>query len=154
MSTNSYFYAVRRYPDNQNFSYHISWINANPFCNLRGRQGIGSLFECHDIFAKSHVEKNFGLISITTWVPCCALCNIILAIGWSSVPRYFIFIFSPYGTVFFGSSNIVMIPLPLTPLYGKFSSSMEKYTSGLAFIFSTFFAALGVIINSFTLFLS
>lgn len=88
----------------------------------------------HHILAKSQVEKNFGLTSITTWFPCCALCNIILTIGWSSVPRYFIPIFSPCGTVFFGSSNIVTVPLPLTPLYGKFSSSIEKYTSGYAYI--------------------
>lgn len=44
---------------------------------------------------------------------------------------YFLSMWNRLG---FGSSIIVTVPLPLTPLYGKFSSSIEKYTSGYAYI--------------------
>ena len=40
-----------------------------------------SVIELYFILAKSHVEKNLGLISRTTWFPFFALSNIILEMG-------------------------------------------------------------------------
>ena len=51
-------------------------------------------------FPKSHAEKNFGVISITTSVPFLVFSIIILARGCSIVPRYFMFIFSTIGKFF------------------------------------------------------
>src|SRR3712207_3187883 len=95
-----------------------------------GRGGIclycGNCYGGHCLLPKSHVEKNFGLISTSTPSPFFERSAISFAAGWSSVPRYFILIFSACGIILFGSSTIVALPLPLTPLYGGFSSSIEK----------------------------
>src|SRR5215210_5963954 len=78
------------------------------------------------LLPKSHVEKNFGLISTSTPSPFFERYVISFAAGCSSVPRYFILIFSACGTILFGSSTTVALPLPLTPLKGGLSSSIEK----------------------------
>lgn len=60
----------------------------------------------------SHVEKNLGIISRMTEAPFLMLSVSILASGWSSVPRYFIIIFSASGRFDEASSNILAVPLP------------------------------------------
>jgi hypothetical protein len=75
---------------------------------------------------RSHAEKNLGVSSITTSTPFLVFSTIILASGCSIVPRYFMFILSTIGKFFCISSDIFATALPFTPLYGKFSSSIEK----------------------------
>jgi uncharacterized membrane protein len=55
-----------------------------------------------------------------------------------------LYIFSASGTVLTGLSTTVAMPLPFTPLCGKFSSSIEKEILGLFRKFLIFLVVLGV----------
>jgi len=65
--------------------------------------------------------------------------------------KIFIYIFFASGTVLTGSSTTVAMPLPFTPLCGKFSLSIEKEILGLIRKFLIFLVVLGVIIKDFSL---
>jgi hypothetical protein len=65
--------------------------------------------------------------------------------------KIFYIYFLASGTVLTRSLTTVAMPLPYTPLCGKFSSSIEKEILGLFHKFLIFLVVLGVIIKSFSL---
>gem|GEM_PF-1743781 len=63
--------------------------------------------------------------------------------------KIFYIYFLASGTVLTGSSTTVAMPLPFTPLCGKFSSSIEKEILGLFHKFLIFLVVLGVLSKIF-----